>query len=267
MLEGTAALAKFRGSPKPEWNLRALDASQRAMALADPKSASEWEAWTDAAVSTASVLHDLARYAEAEPLLRDCQRLRESKTGPNSPGVAVVLNNLAELLRATNRLAEAEPLYRRALAIDEQSYGPDHPKVATRLNNLALLLEATNRLAEAEPLMARAVRIYSRFQRLTDHEHPNLRVAMRNYRGFLTAQKLAEPEIAARIKTASEGTEKLAPIVPEVVRLLGPAKPVADVLSSLDRQYKEQGRPTVYFLGPKEPIAPHLDELLGKPSK
>jgi Tetratricopeptide repeat len=225
MLEGTAALAKFRGSPKPEWNLRALDASQRAMALADPKSASEWEAWTDAAVSTASVLHDLARYAEAEPLLRDCQRLRESKTGPNSPGVAVVLNNLAELLRATNRLAEAEPL------------------------------------------MARAVRIYSRFQRLTDHEHPNLRVAMRNYRGFLTAQKLAEPEIAARIKSASEGTEKPAPIVPEVVRLLGPAKPVADVLSSLDRQYKEQGKPTVYFLGPKEPIAPHLDELLGKPSK
>ena len=45
-------------------------------------------------------------------------------------------------------------------------------------------------------------------------------------------------------------------------RLLGPAKPVADVLSSLDRQYKEQGKPAVYFLGPKEPIAPHLDELL-----
>ena len=155
MLEGTAALAKFRGSPKPEWNLRALAAFQRAMALADPNSATEWKAWTDAAVSAASVLYDLARYAEAEPLLRDCLRLRESKSGPNSPGVAVVLNNLALLLQATNRMAEAEPLYRRALAIDERSYGPDHPDVAIDLNNLAVLLQATNRLAEAEPLYRR----------------------------------------------------------------------------------------------------------------
>ena len=41
MLEGTAALAKFRQSPKPEWKARALVAFQRAMALADPNSATE----------------------------------------------------------------------------------------------------------------------------------------------------------------------------------------------------------------------------------
>ena len=45
---------------------------------------------------------------------------------------AIGLNNLADLLQATNRLAEAEPLMRRALAIDETSYGPDHPNVAIR---------------------------------------------------------------------------------------------------------------------------------------
>jgi hypothetical protein len=54
--------------------------------------------------------------------------------------VAIRLNNLAQLLQATNRLAEAEPLMRRALAIDEASYGAEHPEVAIRLNNLALLL-------------------------------------------------------------------------------------------------------------------------------
>ena len=110
--------------------------------------------------------------------------------------------------------------------------------------------------------MARVVRVFSRFQRSTGHEHPHLRVVIENYRQLLALQKLAEPEIAARIKAASEGTDKLSPIVPEVERLLGPAKPVADVLSSLDRQYKEQGKPAVYFLEPNEPIAPHLDELL-----
>jgi hypothetical protein len=35
------------------------------------------------------------------------------------------------------------------------------------------------------------------------------------------------------------------------------------VLTSLDRQYREQGKPGVYFLKPDEPIAPHLDQILG----
>ena len=39
--------------------------------------------------------------------------------------MAIDLNNLAQLLQATNRLAEAEPLMRRALAIDEKSFGPE----------------------------------------------------------------------------------------------------------------------------------------------
>ena len=72
---------------------------------------------------------------------------------PDHPNVARDLNNLAQLLQATNRLSDAEPLMRRALAIDEVSFGPDHPKVAIRLNNLAQLLKATNRLSDAEPLM------------------------------------------------------------------------------------------------------------------
>jgi tetratricopeptide (TPR) repeat protein len=472
MVEGTAALARFRQSPEPAWNARALAAFQRAMALADPSSPTQWHAWTGAAVSAASVLHDLSRYAEAEPLLRKCQRLREAGHGPDSPEVAVVLNNLAGLLETTNRRSEAEPLYRRALAIDEKTYGPDHPEVATCLNNLALLLQATNRLSEAEPLFRRALAIdeksygpdhprvaidlnnlalllqatnrlaeaeplfrrtlaiaeklygpdhpdvanrlnnlggllhhtnrlweaepffsravviaeksygpdhldvaidlnnlavllqatnrlseaeplyrrtlaiaeksygpdhpdvagrvnnvafllaatnrqseaeplyrralaideksygpdhpdvardlnnlakllwatkrvseaeplmsrvvcaFARFQRSTGHEHPHFRDALDSYRELLLALKLAEPEIAARIKSAVEGTDKLAPIVPEVDRLLGPAPPVADVLASLDRQYKADGKPAFYFLAPTEPIAAHLDELL-----
>ena len=51
-----------------------------------------------------------------------------SPTARTTPNVARDLNNLAQLLQATNRLAEAEPLMRRALAIDEQSYGKDHPE-------------------------------------------------------------------------------------------------------------------------------------------
>ena len=69
--------------------------------------------------------------------MRRALAIDETSFGPDHPNVATDLNNLAQLLQATNRLAEAEPLMRRALAIDEKSFGPEHPNVAIDLNNLA----------------------------------------------------------------------------------------------------------------------------------
>ena len=86
------------------------------------------------------MLRDKARYAEAEPLYRRALAIREAALGPDHPGTATSLYNLAVLLLAKARYAEAEPLYRRALAIDEKAYGPDHPKVAMDMRNLAELL-------------------------------------------------------------------------------------------------------------------------------
>jgi tetratricopeptide (TPR) repeat protein len=236
--------------------------SRRALAIFERSYGAEHPNVATNLNNLASLLETTNRLAEAEPLFRRALAIFERSYGAEHPNVATNLNNLAGLLLATNRLAEAEPLYRQALAIAERSYGPEHPDVARDLNNLALLLQATNRLAESEPLIARAVRIFLRFQRSTGYEHPYTQAVTGYYRDLLTKQKLAEPEIAARIKGASEGTDKLSPIVPEVERLLGPGKPVADVLASLDRQYKKQGKPAVYFLEPGEPIAAHLDELL-----
>ena len=102
------------------------------------------------------------------------------------------LNNLAELLRATNRLGEAEPLYRRALAIFEASYGPDHPDVARGLNNLAAFLHATNRLGEAEPLFRRALAI---FEASYGPAHPDVATALNNLAGLLQdTDRLGEAE-------------------------------------------------------------------------
>ena len=89
--------------------------------------------------------------------------------GTEHSNAAGDLNNLAQLLQATNRLAEAEPLMARVVTIFEKSLGENHPNVATALNNLALLLQATNRLAEAEPLMRRMVEIFLNF---SDHRAP-----------------------------------------------------------------------------------------------
>ena len=100
-----------------------------------------------------------AQYAEAESLMRRVLAIDDKSDGPEDPKIALDLNNLAQLLQATNRLWKAEPLMRRALAIDEMHFGPEHPRVATDLNNLAQLFQATSRHCEAEPLMWRALAI------------------------------------------------------------------------------------------------------------
>ena len=137
-------------------------------------------------------LYRLARWSEAEPLMRRALAIAEKSYGPGHPEVATDLNNLAVLLQDTNRLVEAEPLKRRALVIDEKSYGPDHPKVARDLNNLASLLQATNRLVEAEPLMRRALAID---EKSYGPDHPKVATDLNNLASLLQAtNRLAEAE-------------------------------------------------------------------------
>ncbi len=130
-------------------------------------------------------------YAEAEPLILRSLVIAE-EIAPDSSEVAIRLNDLAQLLQATNRLAEAEPLMRRALKIDESALGPDHPEVATDLNNLAQWLRATNRLAEAEPLMRRALKID---ESALGSDHPEVATDLNNLAQLLQAtNRLAEAE-------------------------------------------------------------------------
>jgi tetratricopeptide (TPR) repeat protein len=140
----------------------------------------------------ATLLHEIAQYADAEPLFRRALAIDEASYGPDHPNVAIDLNSLALLLKDTNCLAEAEPLMRRALAIGEASYGPDHPDVAIRLNNLAQLLQATNRLAEAEPLMRRAL---ASFEASYGPDHPKVATSLNNLALLLQdTNRLADAE-------------------------------------------------------------------------
>ncbi|WP_158812690.1 tetratricopeptide repeat protein [Methylocapsa sp. S129] len=133
-----------------------------------------------------------AQYSEAERVSRRALAIDEASYGSDHPHVALNLNNLAGLLRATNRFAEAEPLFRRALAIFEASCGPDHPDVALSLNNLAQLLSDTNRLAEAEPLMRRSLAID---EASYEPNHPRVAIRLSNLAElFRDTNRLAEAE-------------------------------------------------------------------------
>ncbi|MHC1742783.1 MAG: tetratricopeptide repeat protein [Syntrophobacteraceae bacterium] len=141
-----------------------------------------------------------ARWGDAGKAFNEAERLVKGETGR-----AVVLNNLAQLLQATNRLSEAEPLMRRALQIDEKSFGPDHPNVAMRLSNLAQLLQATNRLSEAELLMRRTLQID---ENSFGPDHPNVARDLNNLAGLLMATNRlseAEPLMRRALEIAEKG--------------------------------------------------------------
>ena len=74
--------------------------------------------------------------------MRRALAIDEASYGPEHPDVAVDLNNLAQLLKATNRLSEAEPLSRRVLiilsAFSRQGY--QHHQLQAASKNYASLL-------------------------------------------------------------------------------------------------------------------------------
>ena len=80
-----------------------------------------------------------------ERLYRRALSIFEGSYGPNHPVVAAGLNNLAQLLQATNRLSEAEPLLRRGLAILHQfreETGHAHPNWRGRIQNYKNILKS-----------------------------------------------------------------------------------------------------------------------------
>ena len=168
----------------------------------------------------------LARFSEAEPLLRRALAIGEKHFGSENYGVAMLLNNLASLLSQTNRLAEAEPLYRRALAVQEKCLGPDHPDVAIDLNNLAGLLVDTRRLAEAEPLYRRSLALLEKNfgPDYPDVAHPldNLASLLRDTGRLAEAEPLYRRALALREKGLGPDHPEVAISLNNVATLLNP---------------------------------------------
>ncbi|MBD1888480.1 tetratricopeptide repeat protein [Coleofasciculus sp. FACHB-SPT9] len=109
-------------------------------------------------------------YQQAEPWLKQCVEVTESRLGLEHPTVAASLNNLAELYRSQGRYSEAEPLLLQAIDIHKKSLSPDHPNVATSFHNLANLYNSQGRYSEAEPLYLQAIDI-QRKSLPADHPH------------------------------------------------------------------------------------------------
>ncbi len=169
----------------------ALSSLQEAYTLQESVGGDPELRW-EIAIDLARVFDDVAQFDRAEFYLRRALQTADQHFSASDPKTVTTLNNLAQLLKATNRLAEAEPLMRRALALDEQIYGAEHSNIAIRLNNLAQLLKATNRLAEAEPLMRRGLAIEETSR---GANHPYVAIQLSNLaQTLIDTNRLAEAE-------------------------------------------------------------------------
>ena len=151
----------------------------------------------------------LASYAEARPLYERALAINERVLGPEHPGTAMSLNNLASLLRNQGELASARSLFERALMISEKVQGPEHPDTATSINSLAHLLQEQGDLAAARPLLERALAIR---EKVLGPEDAFTGTSLNNLANLLQVQgelTAARPlyERALAIQTKTHGSE------------------------------------------------------------
>ncbi len=205
-----------------------------------------------------------ACYSLAEHLYRRELAIDEVSFGPYHPEVAVALNNLAGLLKATSRADEAEPLYRRGLKICEVSLGRDHPNAAVVLNNLAEMLSNKYRLAEAEPMYRRVLAID---EASLEPDHPDIAIGLNNLADLLrTTNRFAEAEPLLRrslaIGVASFGPND--PIVAIRLNTLAELLSASNRLSEAEPLYRSALAIDEASLGPDHPkVAIRLINLAG----
>jgi tetratricopeptide (TPR) repeat protein len=133
----------------------------------------------------------LADYLEARRLYERALAVREHACGPDDPGTATSLNNLAELLLAMGDLAAARSLHERALAIRKRTGGLETPVTAMTLGNLARVVRLQGDLVAALPLYEQSVKI---LEKTLGPEHPHTATALSELAVLLVAQ--GEPEDA-----------------------------------------------------------------------
>jgi tetratricopeptide (TPR) repeat protein len=80
---------------------------------------------------------------------------QEAAHGPDDPGLARTLVDLAVLYRSTGRYEAAEGLCKRALAIQQTALGPKDPDTIRTLKELATIYRLEGRTRDADQILSK----------------------------------------------------------------------------------------------------------------
>jgi serine/threonine-protein kinase len=101
-----------------------------------------------------------ARFAEAEPHLRESLGMRRTLLQAPHEDLAESLRSLAAALAGKGEFEQAVPLYREAVAMLRELHGERSPQVASTVFALAGTFHDRGSFDEAEPLLREAVELY-----------------------------------------------------------------------------------------------------------
>ena len=136
----------------------------------------------------------IAKFSEAEDLLRHALAVRRKITKPGHIDLVAQLNALAGLLRARGKFAEAEPLYTEAIRIHRGAKGEWNASTGILLDNIAVMYLHMGQPEKAEPYQKRALAIIEKTlgqkHRSTGITLGNLAELYRNLGQFRESERL-----------------------------------------------------------------------------
>ncbi|KAL8680134.1 MAG: hypothetical protein Q9186_003658 [Xanthomendoza sp. 1 TL-2023] len=158
--------------------------------------------------NTASWLDGLGEYFASEKMHRMCLALTEIRLGPRHPTVALLLSDLAIVVKNQDRYGEAEDYARKAFEMNQELLGPEHPQTLTSLNNLANIVSRLERYPEAESMLATVVAVYEKILGSSHHDtlssKLNLANVLRDQRRLEEARTIQMEIVATCERVASE---------------------------------------------------------------
>ncbi len=143
------------------------------------------------------VYRQQSRFAEAEPLLRECLALRRLHLPSDHRLTGVAANNLALPLRGLGQYVEAEELLLEAVRIRRLHSPDDHQKLASMINNLAGVEKELGKHDEAVAHYQEALDMKRRLSE--DFDARKLALSVKNLgTGLRAAGRLDEAEVVLR---------------------------------------------------------------------
>ena len=142
-------------------------------------------------VDVGTLLMEVGRLDEAEPLLREALEVRRARLGPDHASTLQALDSLAMSLKALNRLDEAHSLFTEAIAT-RKAIGSEQPSqqlrtdTLTSLNNLGTLLRSQGKHEEAMEMLNE---VLAGRRELLGPEHPDTIVTCNNLAFVLMLRK------------------------------------------------------------------------------
>ncbi len=144
-------------------------------------------AHTDTAESMnhlASVYVARTDYQKAGPIFREALAI-ERGFNENSPDVADLLNNIAQIELNTGNVDEAERLYVEALALNREIFGSEHREIATNLSNLGAVMARKGNNDQALDYFKQGMEMR---RNVLGIEHPDVAYSANNIASMLHVQ-------------------------------------------------------------------------------